>query len=46
MGLNYTGTIRLLYFEGDFQTKKRNPCTQVHILLALPACPAGLLIEM
>ena len=46
MGLTYTGTIRLLYLEVDSQTKKHNPYTQVHILLALPACPAGLLIEM
>ena len=48
-GLTYTGTIRLLYLEGDSHTKKRNPyniCTQVHILLALPVCPAHLLIEM
>ena len=43
MGLTYTGTIRILYLEGDSQTKKRNP--YVHSL-ALPACPARLLIEM
>ena len=43
IGLTYTGTIRLLYLEGDSQTKKRNP--YVH-RLALPTCPARLLIEM
>ena len=45
IGLTYTGTIRLLYLEGDSQTKKRNP--YVHRLaLHVPTCPARLLIEM
>ena len=47
MGLTSAGTIRLLSLKGI--PRPRNVihmCAQVHILLASPVCPAGLLIEM